>query len=221
MKHLTKWSLALLGSFLCGSLAFADIPPPPGGNDRGPNPPGSQGPNGAVCNTGAGAIGNPDQAPPVPGGCPTSDPTHPNDPPQTWFNEMHTQLSLLERAAHGLEGYGMGSYVSRLVYVIDTFYGYAYDDFGRPRFYPSFGGYPTRGDFNFLFYFWIRPIVFDVFYYGVNYVQYGSYIQAINDFDDAYHGLTQCMYGAKAGDPTAFDDLEAQAAERAAGVQHL
>src|SRR5205085_355567 len=88
-------------------------------------------------------------------------------------------------------------------------------------------GYPSRGDFNYGFEWWLRPVYVQFTRYASSY--YGQYASH-PDFDRAgytdhmksamvrYHKLTRCNFGKNGKDLQSKDDDQAMVVERQAGI---
>ena len=165
-----------------------------------------------------------------PSGRPTGDTNNSNTPPIDWNNDMYQQLYAMQQFTHQMQ---QGNYSPKMSYyadwlysVLDKLYEETFDSYGHPKKYAW--GYATRGDFNHVFYYWIRPLYKKLAIYGSQYYSYkdsnpyykSSYKSGYDNLYNSYHSLTHCMYGANSSDPLAEDDTEFTAIEKAAGAQN-
>jgi hypothetical protein len=163
----------------------------------------------------------------APEGRPSTDKTSPNKPPMDWYKDMYKQLyDMQQHAQHMQKGYyshELTYYASYLYYVLDKLYASTYVSYGQPKQYAW--GYPTRGDFNHVYYYWIRPLYKKMVYHSAHYYNsldpyyYPSYKQNFYPMYDGYHSLTRCMFGQNGNDPKAEDDTEWTKLEASAGFR--
>ena len=118
-------------------------------------------------------------------------------------------------------------YASWLNYVLDEYYFKHYDQYGKPRSYSY--GTPTRGDFNYAYYYWVRPLYKKLISYAHDYYrEYGykngrdhkvrEYKVIIKEVVNKYHRLARCNYGVNGDDTRATDDNEVFAQEDDLGI---
>jgi hypothetical protein len=204
------------------SLANADVPPPPGapGPDESPA-------------TGQQAPGS--LPPPV--GHDTAvehpDPRVGNDLSDEWFSAMHGEIYYAQQYTRDLKNWAYDYhpqiyfYASWLDYLYDQYYYAHYDDRGQPRSYGY--GRPTRGDFNYAYYYWIRPVYKQILSYSASYYdtyrynsghghKFYAYKRSLKKVMDRYHSFVRCNYGFNGNDSQAQDDTELLELEAATGV---
>lgn len=228
---------------LLGAVAEArpaPIPPPPG---LRPDP-------GAAPATGQSAPADPADPPliPPPQGLACTegvdqsvcDPSHPggpggalpgNTPPPGWFDDMATWMFGLQESLDGLSDFGeqqqaplIDYYATWLMSVTQQYYALAFLPDAHPR--PYGFGPMTRGDFNYYYYYWVRPIYFSLLHYATDYYAahlgspgIGAYENLIGSVAWNYHALVRCNYGLDGDDAGAREDLSAEDLERTAGVK--
>lgn len=162
-----------------------------------------------------------------PEGRPTSDATSTNTPPKEWYNDMYKQLYEMQQQASSMqEAYysaEISYYASYLYHVLDKVYASTYLGYGQPKKYAW--GYPTRGDFNHVYYYWIRPLYKHMlhasaqYYATMNPYYRPGYKDTVMPFYQGYHSLTRCMFGRNGNDPLAEDDTEWLQLEAQAGFR--
>lgn len=241
----------LAAAVLAGSSARADVPapvgdPPPdgGGTTVTPPPPPAEPPPPTAPGPPAVPPGV-DRLPPIPPPADRgSNPAHPdpnvgNHPPRGWYDDMHRQIydtndqfSRIERWAYH-EYASTGYEESWNIYVCAAYlrvytaqyYWNAYEERGYPR---SFSwGYPSRGDFNYGYHFYIRPVYLELLnalggYYGHHAgspgFDYPTYGRIVKPAIVQYHRFTRCNFGKNGKDALAKDDDRALALARTAGI---
>jgi hypothetical protein len=196
-------------------VAFADVPPPPVQapefDDSGSIPP--------------------------PSNLPTSvqheDSSVDNTPPESWYQDMHGAIYYGQQSTRDFKNWSYGKsseiykYAHKLDQYYDNYYWNAYGHDGRPTRYSW--GYASRGDFNYGYYYYIRPIYVKVLYAAKAYYkshysngysyEYNTYYKPlIQKFVYQYHYLTKCNYGKNGNDPKAADDTEVQGLEAELGL---
>jgi hypothetical protein len=84
----------------------------------------------------------------------------------------------------------------------------------------------TRGDYNYYFYYWVRPIYFSLLYYSTQYYeshrgdsQIPYYKDMLYKVSSSYHPLVLCNYGFNGNDMGSREDLRAKRAEDRAGLE--
>lgn len=165
------------------------------------------------------------------------DPGHPgdpegkrpgNEPPEVWFDDMAMQMFELQEGLDDMAEWSARHdryiyyYARWLKSVVQQYYALGYGPGGNPRQY-SFGPM-TRGDFNYYHYYWVRPLYFNLLYYGAQYYNRGGpqipdYLDMLQGVASSYHSLVLCNYGFNGNDRGSREDLRAQAAEARAGLQ--
>ncbi|WP_141731848.1 hypothetical protein [Oligoflexus tunisiensis] len=145
---------------------------------------------------------------------PTPDTTSTNTPSMDWYKDMHQQLYDMQQHAQAIQqsyySYELTYYAAYLYHVLDKLYHSTYDSYGKPKKYGW--GYPTRGDFNYIYYYWIRPLYKKMIHHGglyyshTNPYYHQAYKKNFQSFYYGYHSLTRCMYGKNSNDPQAEDD---------------
>lgn len=173
------------------------------------------------------------------------DPDHPdgkppsNTPGPAWYDDMHQRMYDLQESLDDMIEWAEGEddpdieamcyYATLMQALVQQYYALAYDSSGEPRQYPF--GKMTRGDYNYFFYYWVRPIYYyGLLYYAVRYYeenqdegalksQNDEYLEHLDHVVQAYHPVVLCNYGFKGDDKGAREDLDAQAAEERAGVR--
>ena len=164
------------------------------------------------------------------------DPDHPadkppgNTPSKAWFNDMSFRMYELQESLDDMASWASGQDVYIYYYstwmksVVQQYYALAYDAPGKPHQYPY--GPMTRGDFNYVYYYWVRVIYFSLLHYSVEYYdrhqgspQIPQYLDRLGDVSSTYHPLVLCNYGFNGDDQGAREDLTARAAEARAGLQ--
>jgi hypothetical protein len=245
----TSFALLAAAALLAPVVARADVPPPvvdppANGGGNGAQPPPA--PTPAPGNT------TPPQDPPGSGGLPPipaptglgSNPEHPdpsvgNTPGAPWYDDMYQQIyytsyyfSQIEEWAYGeYQRYGYDEiwnvyiYAAYLRVYMTEYYWNSYDQYEHPRSYPW--GYATRGDFNYGYEYWVRPVYFKLIEAAGDYYDrysesrgfdYGSYSGYVKPAFVQYHRFTKCNFGKNGKDPQAKDDDVAFASERRAGI---
>lgn len=195
--------------------------PPP--NDP-QDPPPMPAPNGLPCTTGT------DQR--------DCDPGHPgspegkrpgNTPPPAWFRDMAGRMFDLQESLEDMSEWARVNdptvyyFSTWLMSVTQQYYALAYTPDGSPR--PYAFGQMTRGDFNQIYYYWVRPIYFSLMDHAALYFQshaaseLGDYPDLISDVLSSYHPLVLCNYGFNGDDAGAREDLEAKTVEAKAGAR--
>jgi hypothetical protein len=245
----TSFAMLAAAALLSPVLARADVPPPvvdppANGGGGGVQPPPAPTPDPGSTNPPQDPSGGNSLPPiPPPSGL-GSNPEHPdpsvgNTPPAPWYNDMYEQIyyssyyfSQIEEWAWGeYQRYGYDEiwnvyiYAAYLRVYMTEYYWNAYDQYEQPRTY-SFG-HATRGDFNYGYEYWVRPVYFKLVEATGDY--YGHY-SGSPGFDDGqyqgyvkpafvqYHRFTKCNFGKNGKDPLAKDDDKAFAFERSAGI---
>lgn len=151
-----------------------------------------------------------------------------NEPPNAWYDDMAEQMYNLQEGLDAMADYGaqhdpyVGYYATWMKSVVQQYYALGYDH-GKPREYSY--GRMTRGDFNYYYYYWLRPIYFSLLHYSALYYQshYDSphvsrYQAALYEVVEGYHGMVACNYGFNGDDADAREDLQARQAEQNAGL---
>jgi hypothetical protein len=206
-------------------------------------------------------IGN---LPPLPGpGDRPSDEGYPdgtvnNTPSDDWYQDMYNQIyytnyyySQVEYYAYNeyantgdYDAYNVYAYASYLRYSMQEYYWASYDQYGKPKHFPwgHYGDgddYASRGDFDYGYYYYIRPLYLKFYEYAYKYYSKHhnwSYYDYYVDYYDShnvkhhdkhnymyessryYHKLTRCKGGHKGNDPQAKDDTVAYSTEQNAGI---
>jgi hypothetical protein len=226
------------------SPATGDLPPiPPPPSDTPAEPPAT--PTDA------------DELPPIPApeGRP-SNPQHPdpnvgNRPPASWYTDMYHEVydssyyySKMERWAyheytrtHSQDAYNLYVYAAYLRYYTTqyfwTFYEYGSDHKTiQPKYYSRWGYHATRGDYNYAYHYYIRPVYreyvrYASYYYNRHYRDrdynydygYGKYSDHAYYASKHYHSYVKCNYGKNGTDPQAKDDTEMASWEQSAGIE--
>ncbi|HLT39070.1 MAG TPA: hypothetical protein VK034_22455 [Enhygromyxa sp.] len=150
-----------------------------------------------------------------------------NKPGDAWYRDMAEQMYNLQESLDDMADWGADHdpyveyYAVWMRSVVQQYYALGYDK-GKPRKYSH--GRMTRGDFNYYYYYWVRPIYFTMLHYSAYY--YKSHIRSsdveiyrevLHEVVESYHGLVLCNYGFNGDDEDAREDLRAQLAEQAAG----
>ena len=222
MKKLSIASLAAT-VLLMASTAFAQVPPPPGAAPGANDSP---------------ATGQQDQSPlPTPSGKNTSvrhsDWRVGNNLTDDWYESMHGDIYYFQQHIKQLKdwskdyNYNVYKYASWISYILDESYYKHYDQHGRARWYSY--GKPTRGDFNYAYYYWVRPLYKKLLWHSAEYYrehkhknghahkvrEYKGYIKEVVH---KYHRFTKCNYGFNGDDARAADDTEVRADEQNLGA---
>lgn len=232
---------ALSVPLLAGTAAHArpePIPPPPG------TPP----PQGASPATGQPAPADPGDPPiiPPPEGLAciegpdqsVCDPGHPggakgelpsNTPPSPWFDDMASWMFGLQESLDDLSDFGqqhsplIDYYATWLMSVTQQYYALAFLPEAVPRSYPF--GTMTRGDFNYYYYYWVRPIYYSLLYYAAGFYEahvgghyVPTYVSLLSSVSWNYHALVRCNYGLDGDDKGAREDLAVRELEASAGL---
>jgi hypothetical protein len=212
-----------------------------------PPPPAKAPPEGKSPATGQPAPADPKEPPPIaaPEGKPCKsgpdqrecDPDHPgspegkkpgNKPPDAWYTAMAGEMYDLQQGLEKVSNWSsrhestVHYYSEWLQSVTQQYYESAYHD-GVPRQYPF--GRMTRGDFNYILFYWVQPIYYNLLYQASEYYRSHSseshiseYKSAMKSVSSAYHGLVKCNYGFNGEDSGALEDSEAQEFEATAGI---
>jgi hypothetical protein len=247
-KPFRQSTFAAIGAALlfATSSVKADVPPP-----VGPAP--SDGGGGSVSAPSPSDLGSSaPSTPPGIGDLPpipppsnrASNPEHPdpsvgNYPSDSWYQDMYDQIydssdyySQLEDWAYQqyyqtgyVEIWNVYIYASYLRVYLNQYYWNSYGSSGSPL---SFSwGHASRGDFNYGYFFYIRPVYQKLIEASGDY--YSNY-HTRSDFDARqysghmkpamvqYHRFTRCNFGKNGLDRQAKDDDALLPAERAAGV---
>jgi hypothetical protein len=183
-----------------------------------------------------------------------SNPRHPdpnvgNRPPPGWYDDMYDQIyntsyyfsQVEEWAYHEYsrtgysEVYNVYIYASYMRYTMTAYFWnyFEYDSSQKiqPRYFPEWGGNATRGDFNYNYYYYVRPIYREFLRYSGEYYRgrshendynhdygYGRYTEKSEHSYSQYHSFSRCNNGKNGADPLAQDDTEVLAEEIAAGI---
>jgi len=167
------------------------------------------------------------------------DPNHPggpqgqmpgNEPGDAWFQDMAMQMYGMQQALQDMAAWSQGQastihYFSEwLLSVTRQYYAMGYTPSGQPRMYPF--GRMTRGDFNYIMYYWIKPLYFNLLYQGAQFytahasmAELAPYKQKLYQVAVSYHRLMACNYGLNGADKGARQDMEARESELAAGMR--
>lgn len=164
------------------------------------------------------------------------DPGHPDDehpnnhPGPAWYDDMAYRMYELQESLEDMSSWAASEdvyiyyYARWLMAVVQQYYALAYDGQGEPREYPY--GKMTRGDFNYVFYYWVRPIYYSLMYYSAEYYeenedepQIPEYQQRLGDVADSYHPLVLCNYGFNGDDDGSREDLSVRNVEARAGIR--
>jgi hypothetical protein len=219
-------SLASLAAtvLMMASTALAQVPPPPGAAPGANESP---------------ATGQNDQAPlPQPTGRNTSV-RHPdwrvgNALTDDWFTAMHGDIYYMQQHVQQLKSWAHNynhqiyRHADWLNYLLTQYYEKHYDQHGRPRWYHY--GRSTRGDFNYEYYYWLRPVYRRLLCHAAEYYreyrhrnghahkvrEYRGYMREVVY---KYHRLTKCNYGFNGDDNRAQDDSEVAAEEDDLGAE--
>lgn len=214
-----------------------------------PQPPGERPPPGASPGTGQPAPADPADPTVIPppqglacieGADQTvCDPSHPggpqgavpgNEPQRPWFDDMATWMFGMQESLGDLSAFGqehsplIDYYATWLTSVTQQYYALAYLPDASPR--PYGFGPMTRGDFNYYYYYWVRPIYFSLLHYAAEYyvehagsTEIGAYEGLIGSVAWNYHALVRCNYGLDGDDKAAREDVSGEDLERTAGVK--
>lgn len=166
------------------------------------------------------------------------DPDHPgnaagkqpnNEPPPSWYDDMAEQMYNLQESLDDMSKWGADHdpyieyYALWMRSVVQQYYALGYDYSGKPHDYDY--GPMTRGDYNYYYYYWVRPIYLTMLHYcGYYYESHWQspdlyrYQTMLGEVVDSYHALVKCNYGFNGDDEGAREDLYAQMAERNAGL---
>ncbi|HWN66554.1 MAG TPA: hypothetical protein VNM90_02880 [Haliangium sp.] len=164
------------------------------------------------------------------------DPGHPadkhpgNKPQPAWYSDMAYRMYELQESLEEMSAWASGEdsyiyyYSTWMKSVAQQYYALGYDDDGEPREYPY--GKMTRGDYNYVYYYWVRPIYYSLMYYSAQYYevhkyepQIGEYKKRLGYVADSYHPLVLCNYGFNGDDKGSREDLAAKKAEGRAGIR--
>lgn len=164
------------------------------------------------------------------------DPDHPADDPPgnkpgpAWYQDMAYRMYELQESLEGMQSWAAGEdrniyyYATWMKSVVQQYYALGYDEQGDPREYSY--GKMTRGDFNYVYYYWVRVIYYNLLYYSADYYQKHyqqpmiyEYKQRLKKVSESYHPLVLCNYGFNGDDQGAREDLSARSAEEAAGLE--
>jgi hypothetical protein len=163
------------------------------------------------------------------------DPGHPGDkhpgnkPKPEWYSDMAYRMYEMQESLEEMSVWASGEdqyiyyYATWMKVVVQQYYALAYDAHGQPREYPY--GKMTRGDYNYVYYYWVRPIYFSLIYYSAQYYeshryepQIGEYKERLGDVADSYRPLVLCNYGFNGDDEGSREDMAAKQAEARAGI---
>jgi hypothetical protein len=163
------------------------------------------------------------------------DPDHPadehpgNNPKPAWYSDMAYRMYELQESLEEMSTWASGEdpyiyyYSTWMKTVVQQYYGMGYDDHGKPREYPY--GKMTRGDYNYVYYYWVRPIYYSLMYYSAEYYEEHKYEPQIPEYKErlgyvaeSYHPLVSCNYGFNGNDKGSREDTSAKAAEGRAGL---
>lgn len=213
MKRLIQ-GFVIFGTLAYQGLSYGAIPPPPEERPSASSP-------------WAESTWLTDAPIDAPKGRPTTDSTSSNTPSINWYNDMYRQLYDMQQHAQQVRDaqYSdeISHYADQLYNVLEKVYLETYDSSGYPRDYEW--GWATRGDLNFYYYYWIRPLYQRTLAYGVVYTHqdysddHGTYSQYFTALADGYHKLTRCMFGLNGDDVKAEDDTQVNFLEIAAGIE--
>jgi hypothetical protein len=220
------FSLASLAAtlLLMASTALAQVPPPP---VAAPGP-------GASPGTGQGDTVQTPMT--TPSGRGTSADSHVgNAVDDMWFNAMHGDIYYFQQHINELYDWSrnynsnINKYSSQIRYYLDQYYFSCYDSSGHARWYNNQYGRCSRGDFNYYYYYWIRPLYTKLIWYGADYYREyhnkSGHSQHVHDYQRYmkdtvyyYHHFTKCNYGINGDDPKAVDDTTVFGVEDDLGI---
>jgi hypothetical protein len=155
---------------------------------------------------------------------------HPgNTPPDAWYDDMAEQMYNLQEGLEDMADWGaehdpyVGYYAVWMKSVVQQYYALGYADKGEPREYSY--GRMTRGDFNYYYYYWVRPTYFSLLHYSAQYYESHRYGPGIYEYQflmyevaSSYRGMVLCNYGFNGEDDESREDLQAELAQERAGV---
>ena len=163
------------------------------------------------------------------------DPDHPaeeppgNKPGPAWYSDMAYRMYELQESLEEMTTWSSGkdpyiTYYSKwMKSVVQQYYSIAYEPSGKPREYSY--GKMTRGGYNYVYYYWVRVVYYNLLYYSADYYQdhydepeIPEYKEKLGKVAEAYHPLVLCNYGFNGDDEGAREDLSARAAEERAGL---
>ncbi len=167
------------------------------------------------------------------------DPGHPgnpegvkpgNTPPDAWYSAMAGEMYDLQEGLEKMSAWSSSHNAGLLRYycewlqsVTQQYYEIAFSG-GGPRQYPF--GRMTRGDFNYVLFYWVQPIYYNVLYQAADYYRghaheshMSEYMSAMQGVASAYHGLVKCNYGFNGRDSGALEDSQAREFEIRAGIR--
>jgi hypothetical protein len=149
-----------------------------------------------------------------------------NNPPDVWYDDMAEQMYDLQESLDDMADWGMkhdthvGYYATWMKSVVQQYYALGYGPSGKPRSYSH--GRMTRGDYNYYYYYWVRPIYYSMLYYAAEYyeshTEVSEYETLMYEVARSYRSMVRCNYGFNGDDADAREDLFMQKAEQRAGV---
>lgn len=245
-----KWSIALaLGATSLATLPAGarpgPIPPPPGEctlEDQCPSagfrpadpgdPPPLPPPTGKPCRI------EPDQLICDPGHAPdpTTGKVPDNNPGQPWRTDMSQQMRDLQTELDEVMDFSSRMQQPEMLFhaewlqsVLQLSFWDMFSAFGVPKVYPF--GAPTRGDFNYHYYHFMRPIYYNLIYraqdfysayeYYLSEAEYTEYVSVMSSLSETYHAFTRCQYGFNGADTEALEDSDAYSEEAKAGFRQV
>jgi hypothetical protein len=251
MFQRSAFAAVLTTSVLATSRARADVPPPVGPPPAQGQSPGTGGlppippPSGPVTpGQPPTTVPGSDQLPPIPP--PDNRPSNPQNPNPNvnnypvygWYGDMYQDIYYTSYYFQQVEYWAYNEYYRtgyKEVYDLYIYAGYLrtamteyywsfYDEYHQPKQYGW--GYGSRGDFNYGYEYWIRPLYFQFLNYGYKYYHkyskyknfdYKNYHNYMYYAGRYYHDYTRCNFGLDGNDTGAKDDTEAFSLEQAAG----
>jgi len=151
-----------------------------------------------------------------------------NEPSDEWYGDMALRMYVLQESLDDMSEWAeehdpyVAYYVVWMKSVVQQYYSLGYDHSGKPREYSY--GRMTRGDYNYYYYYWVRPIYLTMLHYSAYYYKSHRHSPDLYEYEEAlaqvagsYHMLVLCNYGFNGEDEDAREDLRVQLAEQNAG----
>jgi hypothetical protein len=152
-----------------------------------------------------------------------------NKPGPAWYRDMSYRMYELQESLEEMSSWAAGEdqniyyYATWMKSVVQQYYALAYEPGGKPREYPY--GKMTRGDYNYVYYYWVRVVYYNLLYYSADYYdahkhepQIPDYKRKLGKVASSYHPLVLCNYGFNGDDKGAREDLGARDHETRAGL---
>ncbi|MFW7381076.1 MAG: hypothetical protein ACOH5I_19830 [Oligoflexus sp.] len=141
-----------------------------------------------------------------------------NHPSKVWYQDMYKSLNDMKKSAYQMASYSKSyevSYYSDWLYqALDQYmnqtYVYDYNQY-YPRYYSKWKYYATRGDHNYFYYYYVRPLYYQTLreLAKLPNSEAAIYQRYTRQFIKSYRYYTRCNYGHNGNDPRAAWDDEA------------